>query len=611
MPLSFSGPDHFYTADEESWWSAVDKALKGAARDRLTSHTDDGLPVQPLYANRTDQPARALRAKPGAWTISQRIDLPDVSAANAQILKDLEGGASGLDLVLDPIGLGTGRGTQIKTVDDFARLYAGVLPDLIETRIDAGNETFGLIKEFLSYLKSSNKNSAAVRLTASYDPNAAKTANAVDIAALKAVAEESVACGSPARLLTADGQAWHNAGASDAQELALVLASAVAHMRVLENATLAPEEWARRISITLVADADQFGTISKARAIRKLWASVLAGAGVPQDPADLHMVTSRRMLTQRDPWVNLLRNTVASFAAGVGGADSVCVLPHTDAIGLPDAFARRLARNTQSMLLEESSLAKVMDPSAGSGAIEARTDQLCAAAWAFFQEIEAAGGLLGARQRGLVDKKISETKKKIEKDIARRKRPITGVSEFPNLGEKPVDVLSETNSDDGWRYAEPFEALRAAADACERATGQAPSIFLATLGPLAQFTARATWLASAFAAGGLKASEAAVYGSIDEMAGAYKKSGAALACIVSSDTVYENEAEAAAKVLSDGGAKHIYLAGKPGDKEAVYRSAGIGTFVFAGCDILDLLRDAHGLLGLKSASAEHELEGQA
>jgi methylmalonyl-CoA mutase len=172
-------------------------------------------------------------------------------------------------------------------------------------------------------------------------------------------------------------------------------------------------------------------------------------------------------------------------------------------------------------------------------------------------------------KRGLVDKKISETRAKIEKDIARRKRPITGVSEFPNLGEKPVDVLSETNSDDGWRYAEPFEALRAAADARERATGQAPSIFLATLGPLAQFTARATWLASAFAAGGLKASEAAVYGSIDEMADAFKKSGAALACIVSSDAVYENEAEAAAKALSDGGAKHIYLAGKPGDKEAV------------------------------------------
>ncbi|WP_306150060.1 MULTISPECIES: methylmalonyl-CoA mutase subunit beta [unclassified Roseibium] len=611
MPLSFSGPDHFYTADEEAWWSAVDKALKGAPRDRLTSLTDDGLPVQPLYANRTDQPARALRAKPGAWTISQRIDLPDVSVANAQILQDLEGGASGLDLVLDPIGLGTGRGIQIKTARDFARLYAGVLPDLIETRIDAGNKTLGLISEFLGYLKSAGIKPSTVRLTASYDPNSAAETDGADLSALKVAAEESVACGSPLRLLTADGQTWHNAGASDAQELALVLSSAVAHMRALENAGLEPEEWATRISITLVADADQFGTISKARAIRKLWASVLAGAGVKQDPADLHMVTSRRMLTQRDPWVNLLRNTVASFAAGVGGADSVCVLPHTEAIGLPDAFARRLARNTQSMLLEESSLAKVMDPSAGSGAIEARTDQLCAAAWAFFQEIEAAGGLLAARKSGLVEKNIAETRAKIEKDIARRKRPITGVSEFPNLGEKPVEVLAKTNSGAGWRYAEPFEVLRAAADAHEQAAGQAPSIFLATLGPLAQFTARATWLASAFAAGGLKASEAAVYGSVEEMAAAFKESGAALACIVSSDAVYENEAEAAAKALSDGGAKHIYLAGKPGDKEAAYRSAGVGTFVFAGCDILELLRDAHSLLGLPSASAEQELEGQA
>ena len=297
MPLSFSGPDHFYTADEEAWWSAVDKALKGAPRDRLTSLTDDGLPIQPLYANRTDQPARALRAKPGAWTISQRIDLPDVSVANAQILQDLEGGASGLDLVLDPIGLGTGRGIQIKTAGDFARLYAGVLPDLIETRIDAGNQTLGLISEFLSYLTSAGIEPATVPLTASYDPNSAAETDGADLSALKVVAEESVACGSPLRLLTADGQTWHNVGASDAQELALVLSSAVAHMRVLENAGLEPEEWAARISITLVADADQFGTISKARAIRKLWASVLAGAGVKQAPADLHMVTSRRMLT--------------------------------------------------------------------------------------------------------------------------------------------------------------------------------------------------------------------------------------------------------------------------------------------------------------------------
>lgn len=323
------------------------------------------------------------------------------------------------------------------------------------------------------------------------------------------------------------------------------------------------------------------------------------------------MTTSRRMLTRRDPWVNLLRNTVASFAAGVGGADSVCVLPHTQAIGVPDAFARRLARNTQSMLLEESGLAKVMDPSAGSGAIEARTDQLCIAAWALFQEIEAAGGLAAARQSGLIDQKIAATRAKLEKDIARRKRPITGVSEFPNLSEAAVAVLQEEGGSGGWRYAEPFEALRSAADAHETATGSAPTVFLASLGKLAQFTARATWTANAFAAGGIISVEAAVYGSVSDIAAAFKESGAALACIVSSDDVYETDAEGAAKALAEAGAKHVYLAGKPGEREAAYRAAGVGTFVFAGCDILDLLRDAHGFAGIERAASETELEDRA
>ncbi|QDG76943.1 methylmalonyl-CoA mutase family protein [Labrenzia sp. PHM005] len=611
MALSFSGPESFFAADEEAWWSAVDKALKGAAREKLTSKTDDGLAIAPLYSNRTDVSARSLRPQRGDWIVSQRIDLADLTEANAQILEDLTGGASGLDLVVDGTGTAAGRGIRVSSADDFAALYKGVQPDLIETRLDAGAQSFQVLSLFFDYLKAEKLDPANVHVTVSHDPNVDKGTGDVS-AAVKETAAKCISAGSLARFLTADGQVWHNAGASQAQELALVLASAVAHLRSLETTDLDPETWTDRISLTLVADADQFGTIAKARAMRKLWASVLKGAGLPQRPANLHMTTSRRMLTRRDPWVNLLRNTVASFAAGIGGADGVCVLPHTFAVGVPDAFARRLARNTQAMLLEESNLAKVMDPAAGSGAIEARTEQLCAAAWTLFQEIEAAGGLAAATQNGLVDQRISETKAKLEKDIARRKRPVTGVSEFPDLGEEPVSVLSAAvDTDGGWRYAEPFEALRNAADAHENATGAAPSIFLASLGSLAQFTARATWIANAFAAGGLKTTEAAVYGSVEEMAAAFKDSGAALACIVSSDAVYEAEAEAVAKALTAAGANHLYLAGKPGGQEEAYRAAGVGTFVYAGCDILELLRDAHGQLGLANVEAASDQEGRA
>ncbi|GAA0772879.1 methylmalonyl-CoA mutase [Roseibium denhamense] len=611
MPLSFTGPDTFYTAKDEDWWAAVDAALKGAARDRLYTRTDDGLEIAPLYSGRADAVARSLRQHHGGWHIVQRIDLPDPEAANLQILEDLTGGASALDLVIDGEDEASGYGIRLESASDWAILYKDVQPDLIETRINSDKNTHHTVSQFFKYIETAGLDPASVTVTAAYDPNQGDDPGTLETMP-QVLASLCEAIGPQARLLTADGTFWHNSGASEAQELALVLASGVAHLRMLEKAGLAPETWAGRISLSLAADADQFGTISKARAVRKLWASVLAGAGLPQDPADLHMVTSQRMLTRRDPWVNLLRNTVASFAAGIGGADGVCVLPHTQAIGLPDGFARRLARNTQSMLLEESSLAKVMDPSTGAGAIEARTDQLCESAWAFFQAIEASGGLLEARKAGLIDEKIAETRTKTATDIARRKRPVTGVSEFPNLGEKPVAVLSTaTPAGTGWRYAEPFEALRDAADDRESVTGRAPALFLASLGSLAQFTARATWIANAFAAGGIKASEAAVYSSLGDMIEAFKNSGARIACIVSSDPVYEGQAEEAAKALLDAGAEHIYLAGKPGAQEAAYKAAGIGTFVFAGCDILALLRETHARLGVEIAQGAADLEDHA
>ena len=151
--------------------------------------------------------------------------------------------------------------------------------------------------------------------------------------------------------------------------------------------------------------------------------------------------TAWRMLTQRDAYVNMLRATMATFSAGLGGADSITVLPHTLALGLPDAFARRAARNTQLVLLEESNLAKVSDPAAGSGGIETLTQQLCEAAWSLFQEIEKAGGVFAALEQSLIQRKVAATREVREANIARRKEVLTGATEFPNLHEAQVAVL--------------------------------------------------------------------------------------------------------------------------------------------------------------------------
>jgi len=670
MPNSFTGPDHFYSADEDAWWRAVDKALKGASREKLFGATEDGDEIAPLYARRQDRSALALRDGQQSWSLVQRIDIADIGQANAQILEDLRGGANGLELLFSGAAAAYGHGIQIEDLAGLERLLDGVLLDLIDLRFDAGRENVEVLALLLAHLEKQQIDPATVKITAGFDPYGWIAANGVALAdmepAFRHFRDAVVSAdqfGSPLRMMKGDGRIWHEAGATPAQELALVLASATEHLRMLEETGLPPETWADKISLSLIADADQIGTIAKARAMRALWSSVLGAAELPSKAMPLHMSTSYRMLTRRDPWVNLLRNTVAVFAAGVGGADSICVLPHTLAVGLPDGFARRLARNTQSILLEESNLAKVTDPAAGSGAIEDRTDKLCGAAWTLFQEIEAAGGLLKALHQGVVHRRIDASRADRSKDVARRKRPITGVSEFPDLNETAVSVMQEEVSDlaglpsppaslpdpgngerltalrklalegrpmqdlgmrldqlprdttypelGAGRLAEPFEDLRSKADAFEASSAVSPKIFLATLGSLPQFTARATWTANAFAAGGLHPVGQEVYDTLDDLARAFRDSGAMLACLVSSDEGYAEQAAAASEALRSAGARHLYLAGRPGAQEAEFTAAGIGTYLYAGCDLLAVLKEAHDKLETFYSTELTDLEVQS
>src|SRR5208282_5180144 len=238
----------------------------------------------------------------------------------------------------------------------------------------------------------------------------------------------------------------------------------------------------------------------------KLWARVEDSCGMTPEPAFVSAETAWRMMTQRDPHVNILRTTVAVFAAALGGADAIGVLPFTAALGLPDGLARRIARNTQLILLEEAHLAKVADPAAGSGAVEDLTDQLCRAAWSLFREIEAAGGVAAALESGLIQGKVAAVRAKRAAALARRQDALTGVSAFPNLHEAEVAVVAvaEHNRSPApqagkapmfaplraIRLAQPFEALRDASDRLLAATGARPKIFLANLGAPADFSAR-------------------------------------------------------------------------------------------------------------------------
>ncbi|NVI88857.1 methylmalonyl-CoA mutase [Actinomadura sp. BRA 177] len=390
------------------------------------------------------------------------------------------------------------------------------------------------------------------------------------------------------RAITVDGTPYHDAGGSDAEELGAAVAAGVAYLRALTGAGLSVDEAFGQIEFRLAVNADQFSSIAKVRALRRLWARVAEASGAADGTAArIHAVTSSAMMTRRDPWVNMLRTTIATFAAGVGGADAVTVQPFDARLGLPDGFARRIARNTQTLLLEESSLARVVDPAGGSWYAESLTEGLAQSAWAWFTEIEKAGGLTAALDSGLIADRLAATWARRRKDIARRKAPLTGVSEFPNLAEKlPERDAAPVQPGGGLpvvTYAQDFEDLRDRSDAHLDATGERPKVFLATLGPIAVHTARASFAANLFQAGGIET----VTGAPEE----FGTSGTTVACVCSSDRLYEEQAADAARILREAGAVKVWLAGK-----GTYE--GVDSNVYAGCDAIGVLETTLHDLGV-------------
>ncbi len=607
----------FPPSSAAEWRKLVEAALKGADFDkRLVSRTYDGLRIEPLYARAAAASLVAGRAAV-PWQVVQRVDHPEPKAANAEALHDLENGASGLALLFAGAPAARGFGVDIRNLDDLDRALAGVMLDVIPLRLETAPFAGRPVATMMIDLAARRTlDPAQLAIDFGLDPigDMARTGGAIlpwpELSQRAgATAKELQAKGfARARLLRADGRGVHDAGGTEAQELAFAIAAGVAYLRLLNAAGFNLDEARRRISFLLAADADEFLTIAKLRALRKLWARIEQASGLAPQPAFVAAETAWRMMTQRDPYVNMLRTTIATAAAGVGGADSVCALPFTLAIGLPDRLARRVARNMQLILLEESNLYRVADPAAGSGGIEALTAELAQTAWTLFQGIEAAGGAAAALEKGLIQKKVGDTRAARQVNIAKRKDALTGTSDYPNLGEASVKVLDVARVAapplalavtfeplPSLRMAEPYERLRDASDRLLKKTGARPKVFLANLGTPSDFTARSTFAKNFYEAGGIEALSNDGFKDRAAMLAAFKASGAKLACLCSSDKVYEAQAADAAKALTAAGAI-VQLAGRGGDHEAAWRQAGVKTFVFMGCDALSTLRETHGIL---------------
>ncbi|MBH5333590.1 methylmalonyl-CoA mutase small subunit [Streptomyces pactum] len=620
LPLAAEFPD----ATREQWQHLVEGVLRksgttdvsGAdAEEALATALQDGVSVRPLYTAQ-DAPgdagypgfapyvrgARPEGATLSGWDVRQRHTHPDPARTNAAVLADLENGASSVWLAVGDGGV---------PADALGQALDGVYLDLAPVVLDAGADFDAAARALLRLYADRRVPPHAALGNLGADPFAlaARTGRHADLPGhLTAATELAQLAGRDhpgVRAFTVDALPYHEAGGSTAEELGCSLAAAVATLRALTGAGLTVDQACAQLEFRYAATADQFLTIAKLRAARRLWARVaeVSGAAGPHAAQRQHAVTSAVMMTRRDPWVNMLRTTVAALAAGVGGADAVTVLPFDHAIGLPDDFARRIARNTSTILLEESHLARVIDPAGGSWYVERLTDEVAHAAWAWFQEIERAGGMAKALESGLVADRLAATWERRSRDLARRKEPITGVSEYPNLAEQPVvrEPAPGTGTGRGLprvRRDEAYERLRARADAALAADGTRPRIFLAALGPAAAHTARAAFTANLFQTGGIEAVHDPVTVTAGTVAEAFAASGAAVACLCSSDALYAEQAVEVARELKAAGARRVYLAGRPGEAREELERAGVDAFVHAGCDAVEVLTSALDIMGV-------------
>ena len=675
--------NEFGPATDEAWMALVQRDLKGAPFEKKLVRKQAGLTVKPLYTRADSSPDEA--GLPGAapftrgrsaagsstgWDVRQQVRAAKPEAAAEAIRQELSGGATSLLLRFD---------AKIRGANDFAGdgIAALDLPEL-ETvlapldlashaiQLDAGVSSLAASAALFKAAEARGVPFEALSGTLGFDPlgtlaSFGQLGGSLD-ACFAEMAEVAHHCQKRAprlRAIVVNTSPYHEAGANAAQEVAIALATGVTYLRALTKAGLSIDDACRQLLFSFSIGRDLFFEVAKLRAARGAWSQVIKACGGTDEAAamTIHALSSSRTQSTRDPWVNLLRGTAETFAAIVGGADAITTVSFDAELGESDPFSRRMARNTQHILREESNLHRVTDPGGGSWYIESVTRDLCEEAWKQFQAFEAAGGIDQSLLAGKLQAELAQAEQREAEAVASRKLQLTGINEFPFVGEEPVvrprpeapfiaertakagakpktsgqelrfepgsclsDAIEAVSRGAAWpavskavargprteatpltrsRLSHPFERLRAAADEHEKRSGSRPTAFLANLGPIPSHKARAAYAQNYLEAGGFAVLTNDGFKAPESAAQAFAESGASIAVICGSDEQYGELAEATGRALRDKQAKAIVLAGKPGDREASYRGAGIDVFIYMGTNLVSCLE---GLLKHAGAS---------
>jgi len=574
-------------ASLETWQAIARKAVGDAAKGALGTRADwpladaSGLPGAAPYT-------RGTKAARSRWDIRTIISEPDPARAHAQCLEDIAGGATSLWI---DVGAFNRPGSAPSAA------LAGIPLDRVSLALDGAN---------IAAARTALQLGINANLFLGLDDFAAMAVglgSANEVAQTADLGREVALNHSNARAISIDTRVYHNAGAATSIELGAGLGAGLAYLRALEKAGLDLPAAARQIAFILTTDANVIVSIAKLRAFRRCWARVLDACGARDAIKDVHVaaISSELMMTRHDAHTNILRTALAGFAAAIGGADAITLLPFTLRQGAASAEARRIARNTQSILLEEANVARVIDPSGGAFAIERASENLAQEAWREFQEIEAQGGMAAVLSNGFLAHKVSENWEARRKRVAMREERIAGVSDFPALSEPtlaPPSSARTTSPLGAHHLDDDFEALRAASDAHLKSHGERPKIYLVAIGGEIDSAPRIAFARSLFESGGIETITGMSLSDAQSAAAAYLDSGIPIAALCSSDSVYAEKALAFAYEIAQAGARYVYFIGAPGELEQALREAGVDEFVPENIDAIEFLRRAFETLGI-------------
>lgn len=492
----------FTAPSKAEWREAAEALLKGAPFDKIMKRmTPEGIVLEPIFWRDVLENLPASETLPGfdsylrgtsaagysvePWEIAQELPYGTALEFNRAARADLMRGQNSLNIILDlatlkgldpdaaQVGEVGACGLSLACLKDIKTAFQDIVPEAISFHLRTGCSGMAVGALFFAWLQGLGADKSKVKGSLGMDPIAVKAAAGQVPADLGTLFEEQAVlakyCTTEAPGIRAVGVStlpYHEAGASAVEELGIALATGAAYLTELTERGLSVEAAAKQIRFSFSIGGNFFMEIAKIRAARVLWAQVVAafGGSAEAQKIELHARTGLYNKTQNDPYVNMLRTTTEALSAVIAGVDSLCVGHFDECTRVPDTFSRRISRNTQVILQEECELTSVIDPAGGSWAIEWLTDQLCEKSWAFFQEIEALGGMGDALDSGFIANRLEATHTGNLQMLNQRRSSLIGTNVYPDLEEKALEVHHPDYAELRDLRAKEIEALRMGTD---------------------------------------------------------------------------------------------------------------------------------------------------